>query len=241
MHSDGPCHRSWCQTPVGLWCQTPCVATAFSPTVVVSDTLRARLQLLCGQNANINVEFLPHRNLRNSHLSPEYGAERWRIVRGRGRPARHAMAEDDAPQQEIYNGEGWASSRPSLPRDRRAGEGGAKENNLDNGEKQLGFCARQPPRAIGMADTKKRVLKTLFYKLLMLFPISSSCLTPWPGVTALVSDTLRCDGALAVGHGVRYPSEFATTVRTGYQLQCRILAASQSRSNCLLPEYGAER
>ena len=114
-----------------------------------------------------------------------------------------------------------------------------KENNLDNGEKQLWFCARQPPRAIGMADTKKRVLKTLFYKLLMLFPISSSCLTPWPGVTALVSDTLRCDGALAVGHGVRHPSEFATTVRTGYQLQCRILAASQSRSNCLLPEYGA--
>ena len=168
MHSAGPCpcHRSWSQTPVGLWCQTPCVATAFSPSVMVSDTLRARLQLRCGQNANINVEFLPHRNLRNSHLSPEYGAERWRIVRGRGRPARHAMTVDDAPQQEIYNGEGRASSRPPLPRTLapRRGSGG-KENNLDNGEKQRGLCVRQLPRAVGMADTKKRLLKTSFLQV----------------------------------------------------------------------------
>jgi hypothetical protein len=30
------------------------------------------------------------------------------------------------------------------------------ENNPDNEEKQLGFSARQPPRAVGMADTPKR-------------------------------------------------------------------------------------
>ena len=37
-----------------------------------------------------------------------------------------------------------------------------KVNNLDNGEKQLCFCARQPPRAVGMADTEKEVVEKVF-------------------------------------------------------------------------------
>ena len=76
----------------------------------------------------------------------------------RGRPARHAMTVDDAHKQEMYNGEGRALSQPPFPHDRRDGRAGEEGKQPGQRGKTTWFCARQPPRAVGMADTKKRLL-----------------------------------------------------------------------------------
>ena len=49
------------------------------------------------------------------------------------------------------------------------------QNNLDNGEKQLGCCARQPPRAIGIAAPIKMLLRKLFLQVVWVVSFDCFC------------------------------------------------------------------